>query len=423
MNIAFWSNEYPPNVRAGLGRYAERVVGQLVRDGHSLHVLTANPGDLPVEEGEPPLVVHRPVRPWVRRLLGNRRLRRSRTVDIALITLNVLVSSLDSYRLLRRLRRQVPIDVIAFHDTTSGPLGPILAALTMPVPLVFHVHSTETTMTRWAVVKDPLRVIAGMERLLARLAARVVVPSAEQVDLLASHGWDRTRIRVVPHGSDVPVLRAVATEGRAAVALDVRRKLGIPAERPIVLFAGRLVPVKGVPALIRAMETVVREEPGALLLLVGESKGARCAAVDRLVASLGLRDHVLAEHQFLPAAEVFRRMLAADLCVFPSLYEPFGLVAVEAMTLGRPVILGRGFPAVFAGGGADRPAALFVDGTDAAAIAAAIADLLRDTDRRRRLSEAGRDHVLGMFSWERTARLTAALYTEVVHEYRDRRSA
>jgi glycogen synthase len=409
MNIAFWSNEYPPNVRAGLGRYAERVVDRLVRQGHHVVVLTANPGRLPPTEGRPPLRVLRPSRGWMRALLGSARLRRRRGLDIAIIALNVLLSSLDGFRLLRRLRRE--IDVVAFHDTTSGPIGPILAALTLRVPVVFHVHSTETTMTPWAVVKDPLRVIAAMERLLGRLADRSVVPSPEQRDLLADHGWRRERIAVVPHGCDP------AEPGDPA---EARRLLGIPPERPLLVFVGRLVAVKGVHALIRAMPEVVRAEPGALLVLVGEGKGARDAAVDGLVRGLGLGEHVLVHHRFLPSADVARHMLAADLCVFPSLYEPFGLVAVEAMALGRPVLLGHGFSRMFAGDHPDDPAAAFVDASDPGRIAAAAVALLRDPGRRRRLGAAARRFARATFSWDETARRTVALYQEVLDERSDR---
>jgi glycosyltransferase involved in cell wall biosynthesis len=420
LRIVFISNEFPPNVRAGLGRYAERIVRYFIQDGHHLWVFAANSGDLPERDGEPPLVIYRPVRWWMRRLLRSTTLNRWRAVEITLLTLNVLLYSIDTFFLVRRLLKHTPIDVIAVHDTTSGPIGGILLALTTRVPVVFHVHSTETTMTPWAIVKDPLHIIAALERLLARLATRIVVLSAEQVDFVAAHGWDTRKIAVVPHGYDTGILRGASEwtpAQRAQHTAALRSQLQIAPDQPVILFVGRLVAVKGVHTLIRTMPHLLEAIPHARLVLVGEGKGGgEDAKVAGLIRELGLERQVHAYHRFLDPHDVMVHMLAADICVFPSIYEPFGLVAVEAMALGRPVVLGPGFARMFAGPDPGCPTARFVEQDDPACLAAAIVDLLRDEALRAGMGIAAQTFVMESFRWERTVAETVRVYREAMRE-------
>jgi glycogen(starch) synthase len=99
----------------------------------------------------------------------------------------------------------------------------------------------------------------------------------------------------------------------------------------------------------------------------------------------------------------------ADLCVFPSLFEPFGLVATEAMALARPVILGDGFSRLFLGD-PDRPAVRYVRSADPGSIADAVIDLMHDPAARRALAANGERFVRERLSWARTAKETIEVY-------------
>lgn len=421
LRIAFVSNEFPPNVRAGLGRYAERIVSYFNDDGHQLSVFAANSGSLPAYEVTASCTVYRPVHWWMRALLGSEWLCRWRSAEIALIALNVLLYSIDSFFLIRKLHRQQPFDVVAIHDTTSSPVGGILLALTTTLPIVFHVHSTETTMTPWAIVKDPLRIIALLERTLARLANRIIVPSADQVAFLGAHGWDTRKIVAVAHGYDATALQhlqSLPAEQHTAALSALRARLELVDNQPVIVFVGRLVMVKGVYTLLRAMAQVAKTVPQAKLVLVGEGKGrGKDGAVERLIRELQLEQHVFAYHRFLSAAQVALHAQLANVCVFPSLYEPFGLVAVEAMTLGKAVILGPGFARVFAGPDPAQPTAHFVERDDPALLANAIVALLQDPSAQQRLGAAAKAFVTDAFRWERTVASTIEVYREAIRDY------
>ena len=426
MNIAIISNEFPPNVRAGLGRYAERITKYLLQEDHNLWVFTANPGDLPQHEGTAPLTIFRPIRRWLQKPLLSNRLNRSRFFEITLITLNVLLYSIDSFFLVRKLNKKTRFDVIAFHDTTSSPIAGILSKLFTKIPVVFHVHSTETTMTPWAIVKDPFKIIAAMERWLARLADKIIVLSPEQVTFLVQHGWDAGKIISVPHGYDnesflnVGELPPSHVENKIA---EIHERLGIVEGQPVIIFVGRLVAVKGIHTLIKAMKKVAVEIPEAKLVILGEGKGrGKDIKVDTLIHELQLEGNIYAYHRFLDSQEVMWHTLLADICVFPSLYEPFGLVAVEAMSLGKPVILGHGFSRLFAGDDPDHPTAWFANGNDADDLAQKMIDLLQDPETQHRMGQSARQFVKHTFRWEKTVNETIQVYQEAIQE-NDKRDA
>lgn len=427
MNIAIISNEFPPNVRAGLGRYAERITKQFLQDGHHLWVFTANPGDLPLQEGAEPLTIFRPLRRWLKRPLLSDRLNRSRIVEITLMTLNVLLYSIDSFFLIRKLNKQAKFDVIAFHDTTSSPVAGILSALFTRIPVVFHVHSTETTMTPWAIVKDPFKIVATLERWLAKLATRIIALSPEQVTLLVDHGWNKNKIISVLHGYDNESFLNAGQLPPAVVETNitaVQERLGLVDGQPVIVFVGRLVAVKGIHILIRAMEKVVATLPEAKLIILGEGKGrGKDAQVAGLIQELGLEESVFAYHRFLDSQEVMWHTLLADICVFPSLYEPFGLVAVEAMSLGKPVILGHGFSRLFAGDDPDNPTVWFADGSNPDDLAQKIVDLLQDPHAQHNLGRAAKAFVKNRFKWEKTVQETINVYQEAIHENGSRYAA
>lgn len=409
MNIVMVTNEYPPNVRAGLGRYAERVAAHLVGDGHRLWVVAANDGDDPVTGGDEQCRTYRPVRRWMRPLLRSKALRRNRITDIAVISLNVLLYSIDTFALVRRLARRERIDVVAVHDTTSGPLSGILLSAFTDLPVVFHVHSTETTMTPYGVVKDPLGVIARLERNLARRADRVIVLSPEQRDLMRRHGWPPASLAVVPHGHDRPVLAGVGPPDALEIA-RLRRELDLPPAGPVLVFTGRLVPAKGIDVLLGAMPAVLRHHPDAVLVVLGAGKGrGPDPAFTAALARLGIGHAVRAEHRFVEARDVYRYTRAADVAVYPSRYEPFGLVALEAMALGRPVVLGPGFSAMFYGEDRCRPAVDRLTRADPAGLAEAVLALLDDPDRRAELGRRAVE-VAAAFTWKRAVDDTVRVY-------------
>ncbi|WP_049564496.1 glycosyltransferase family 4 protein [Nonomuraea sp. SBT364] len=404
MRIAYIVNQFPPNITAGLGRYAELITPYLARE-HRLAVFTLNDGRQPVEERLPGITVHRPLG----RLLGaigrRRRLNRTKGVEFLLLALTVVASN---WRYFLRLRRSARPDLVAVHDSTNF-LAALLCHYALRLPVVLHVHTTEYGVAEQRSIPDPLGMFAALERWLARISRRVVVATPEVRDQLVAAGWTRTPIDVVPLGGTFEHVLADPGFDRAELdvaAAGLRARLGIAADEPALLFVGRIERQKGVYQLLDALPEIAAGLPGVRLVLVGEGD---VAGVERIAAASGQTGRVLAPGRFVAGRELLEFYAMADACVFPSLFEPFGLVATEAMALDRPVVLGDGFSRIFLGDPAE-PASRFVRAGDPGDIARGVLEVMTDPGLSAELAERGRRLVSEGLSWERAARETAACY-------------
>lgn len=403
MRIAFIVNQFPPNVTAGLGRYVELITPYLAR-GHELTVHTLNDGELPVDERVDGVTVHRP-RLRALRARG-RRLNRTRRAEFLLLALRVMVSNV-SYVL--RLRRSERPDLVAVHDSTNFLAG-LLCHYLLRLPVVFHVHTTEYGVAAQRSINDPLNVFAALERRLAAISRRVVVATPEVREQLLAAGWRRTPIDVVPLGGTYERVvgapgfdREPLREGAAAL----RARLGLAEGDRVLLFVGRIERQKGVYQLLEAMRTAAAAVPGLRLVIVGEGDEV---GVRRIVAATGLRGRVLTSGRFVEGRELLEFYELADACVFPSLFEPFGLVATESMALGRATVLGDGFSRIFLGEDPARPAVRFVRAAEPADIARGVIEVMSDEKLRRALGERGERFVRERLSWARAAAETVEVY-------------
>ncbi len=402
MHIVHVINQFPPNITAGLGRYAESLAPHLTRD-HLLSVFTLNDGRLPAREQDGNLTVYRPVGRLLRALLARRQPNRTRRLEFLLLAVHVMVSNVRHVRGIRALHRRGGVDVIAIHDVTNF-VAAFLCHLLLPVPIVFHLHTTEYSLAPRRTVTDPFMAGRAIERRIGRIAARVVTASPEVRDLLVADGWAPDRIDVVLLGN--PLERAVSTPAPAARARQLRQDLGVPEQCRVLLFVGRLEVQKGIFPLVEAMERIVAADPEVHLVVLGQGDRDRVLACAR---ERGVADHVHVADGFLGRDDLVVWYRLADVCVFPSLFEPFGLVAVEAMSTATPVVLGNGFSQVFLGD-PDQPAARYVRAADPAHIAEVTLQVLADPQLRRDLGERGRALVRERFDWRRTAEATLAVY-------------
>ena len=243
----------------------------------------------------------------------------------------------------RRAARAISDDGIDLYNPhfALSALGAVYGGLPRAVPVVCHFHGP------WAEegwIEDGARpgwhrpVALGryavkklVERLAYRRCDRFVVLSDSSARLLrATCGVSRDRIAVIPGGVDLERFRP------ADDIREVRRRLGLPDGRPLLLTVRRLVPRMGLDGLIGAMADVVRRTPEALLLIGGE--GPARGALERRVAALGLGATV----RFLgrvPDDRLAALLAAADLAVVPSTaLEGFGLATLEALACGTPVV-------------------------------------------------------------------------------------
>lgn len=313
-----------------------------------------------------------------------------------------------------------PPAVIHCHDFF---LFPACAALRAQhgAPVVLTMHLPRAFDAIWG--EDVPSELVELERAACREADAIIAVSSSLADALhTSTGVPRERIFVVPNGFD-PAPFAPPSD-RAAIARDRARLELAPTDR-VVLYAGRLTGQKGIVALVESAAQVLAEEPHALFLLAGDGIGdndlREVHAVERFLAA---RPAVAARVRRLgdvPRAELPRLYHVAELAVVPSLYEPFGYAAVEAMAAEVPVV------ATATGGLAeiiehertgllvpiDRSA--LPHRVDVAALAQAQLRLLGDPGLRSQLGRAGRARVLETYGLDQMVRATLAVYERVAN--------
>jgi glycosyltransferase involved in cell wall biosynthesis len=284
------------------------------------------------------------------------------------------------------IARRERFDVIHAHDWMTFLAG-LEARRVSGKPLVVHVHATE--YDRAGNGGDSF--VRDIERSGVAGADRVVAVSRYTAGLLVRHyGVARRRIRVVHNAID-----------------PSRRKWerDLAGTEPLVLFAGRLTRQKGPDYFLEAAARVAREMPGVRFAVAGS--GDRLAALRERAGALGLGRDVLFTG-FLPAAELDRLYAHADVYVMPSISEPFGLAALEALQHGTPVIVSRG-----AGVSEVVRNVLHVDFGDVQELASKILSVLLFPALGRALSARGRREVARL-SWRQTAERVLAVYAELL---------
>ena len=300
-------------------------------------------------------------------------------------------------------------DVVHSHYWLSGQVG-WLATDRWNVPLVHTMHTMARVKNAQLAEGDnaepPGREI-GEAQVVEAASVLVANTAEEATQLVDLYDADPRKVRVVPPGVDLDVFRP--GDQRAA-----RQAVGLPEDALVMLFVGRIQPLKAPDVTVRAAAELVRRDPALRdRLVVGVLGGpsgsglAKPEALQELTAQLGLGDIV----RFVPP--VSRAALAdwyraADLVTVPSYNESFGLVAVESLASGTPVVAAAvgGLPVAVGDGG------VLVDGHDPVRWADEIGALLTDRPRRVRLAEAGLAHAATL-GWDSTVDRLEDVYRQV----------
>jgi D-inositol-3-phosphate glycosyltransferase len=309
-------------------------------------------------------------------------------------------------------RRLGGFDLVHSHYWLSGQVGQA-AASAWDAPLVHSMHTLARVKNAARAIgeqPEPLARIAGEDRIVAESDLLIANTASEAHDLQRLYRAHGEQLRVVHPGVD---LTAFAPGDQRAA----RRRLGLPANRTVLLFVGRLQPLKAPDVAIRSLAAMVALDPRlaeqVLLVVCGGPSGARPLRPEQL-ADLADGLGVGRQVRFVPPvargaiADWYR---AADLTVVPSHNESFGLVAVESQAVGTPVV------AAAVGGlrtaVADGRSGILIAGHDPEVWGRALADLARDPGRRDRMAAAARRHAR-TFSWQRTAEGLLAGYAGVL---------
>jgi len=413
MRIGFFVWEYPPAIVGGLGTYAEYITREFVSLGNDVTVFTLNPGELKTREIIKGVEVHRPLiadASNVFPMFVIDDLKKWGT-NIRLFNDIFMYNVLSAAKFINNMLKKegCDYDVVCVHDWLSSIAGIIVKNETK-VPVAFHVHSTEWGRSGG----QGSEVVSYLEWETAQKADKVMTVSHAMQEDLIRHGWPKSKISVVWNGVDPERYNPKNCEPEEVE--KIRDKYSIEPEEKMLLFLGRLTWVKGVRNLIQAMPTVLDEYPNTKLVILG--KGEQQNDLVETARRLAINDRVACRFEFVPEKERILHYAAADICIFPSIYEPFGIVSLEAMSMGKPLIIGAqgvvGFREQVIPSGADQNG-VHVNGGNPADIAWGIKEVLCDSDRARRWGEKSRKRVLQYFTWRKAAEQTLKIYETLQH--------
>ncbi len=413
LRIAFFVWEYPPALVGGLGTYAEYITREFVSMGNDVTVFTLNPGNLKTREIVRGVEVHRPLIADASNIFPMffvDDLKKWGT-NIRLFNDILIYNILSATKFVNSMLKKegCHYDVACAHDWLSSIAG-IMVKNETKVPLAFHVHSTEWGRSGG----QGSQVVSYLEWETAQRADRIITVSHAMEEDLARHGWPKTKISVVWNGVDPERYNPKNCRNEDVEA--VRNRYGVKPEEKMLLFLGRLTWVKGVGNLVQAMPTVLKEFPNTKLVILG--KGEQQNDIIETANRLGISKNVVCRFEFVPEKERILHYAAADVCIFPSTYEPFGIVSLEAMAMAKPLIVGAqgvvGFKEQVVPSGPDQNG-VHINGNDSADIAWGVKEVLRDPERAKKWGENGRKRVLQYFTWRKAAEQTLHIYEMLQH--------
>ncbi len=412
MRIGFFVWEYPPALVGGLGTYAQYITREYVQLGNDVSVFTLNPGDLKTTELLEGVDVHRPLIADASNVFpifvidDLKRWGKNIRFFNDIFMYNILSSTKFINDLIRKKGEH--FDIVCVHDWLSCISG-LIAKNETKMPVAFHVHSTEWGRSGG----HGSEVVSHLEEAAAQTADRIITVSNAMQDDLTKHGWPQSKISVVWNGVDPKQYDPENTVEEDV--MELRERYRIPPGWNMILFLGRLAWVKSVKNLVQAMPTVLEEFPKTKLVILG--KGEEQSDIIETSNRLGITDNVAYRFDFVPEDERILHYAASDVCVFPSVYEPFGIVSLEAMSMAKPVVVGArgvvGFREQVAGSGPGQNG-IHINGEDPADIAWGIKEVLRDPERAKEWGRNGRKRVLDYFTWKKVAEQTLEVYKKLV---------
>jgi len=388
--VLILSWEYPPLIEGGLARHVRKLSEALVEGGNEVHVLTRGGEESPAEEAVNGVQVHRvrePTRPaelnefvaWVERMNSD------------MLAAGVELGDRHSF------------DLVHGHDWLVANACDHLARR-FGAPLVTTIHATEHGRHQGWVNKHPQSYIHEVERWISNRSDRVIACSTFMREQIVDvFGVDEGRVEVIPNGIDPEELHPQDGAG-----LDrLRREFAAPDE-PLVLLVGRLVYEKGFQFALEALPAIIERLPRTRFIVAGS--GTHEEELRKQATELGLMEHGTFVGWI--GDDVLHSLYRiADVCVVPSIYEPFGLVALEAMASSCPCIVADtgGLREVVP----HDEVGLRFRARDPESLAEMTIRVLEDAKLCRRLTAEAFEH-LRRFDWTDVAERTAAVYGRLV---------
>lgn len=385
MRLLTLSWEYPPRIVGGLARHVEELSEAQAKAGVEVHVVTAPHPNTVSDETVNGVHIHRVPNPDVK-------------------APDFLSDMLDlNLRLLGRamaLHAETPFDLIHGHDWLVAHAGIHLKRAT-GLPLVMTIHATEKG--RQHGINGPLQEYIHQCEWWANYESyrTIVCSHAMQQELFDSFAVPADKLSIIPNG-------VVAAKFQTSFDKTAFRRHFAHDHEPLIMTVARMVPEKGIDTLIQAMPRLLEMHGTAKVVVCG--KGPMLDQYKGLAMALGLGDRVHFTG-FIDDDSLHKLFQVADAAVFPSLYEPFGIVALEGMAAGLPTICSD------VGGMAeiikDGQNGLKVPPGDAGALAWALHRVISSPEWGRSLGATGRAETETIYNWDRIAEQTARVYATI----------
>ena len=388
MKILMLTWEYPPRIVGGIARVVNDLSKRLIKDGHEVTVVTyRDSADVPEYENDKGVNVYR---------VDNYMIHPNNFIDwIMQLNFNMLSKATEI------INKEGGFDVIHAHDWLVTYAAKSLKNA-YDIPIVATIHATEAGRNS-GIHDETQRYINDTEWLLTYEATEVIVNSnymKNEIQRLFGLPFDK--INVIPNGINLSNFTGIERD------YDFRRQYAMDNEK-IILYVGRLVYEKGVQHLIAAMPKILSNYHDAKLIIAG--RGGMMDELRAEASNLGLNDKIYFTG-YLNSKQVQKMYKCADVAVFPSTYEPFGIVALEAMLAGVPTVVSDV-------GGLDEIVTHGVDGMksyagNANSIADSVTALLYDHQLATNVSKKAKQKVKEQFNWEKIAQDTHFTYEKAI---------
>lgn len=388
MKILMLTWEYPPRIVGGIARVVHDLSKRLIKDGHEVTVVTyRDNADVPEYENDKGVNVYR---------VDNYMIHPNNFIDwIMQLNFNMLSKATEI------INKEGGFDVIHAHDWLVTYAAKSLKNA-YDIPIVATIHATEAGRNS-GIHDETQRYINDTEWLLTYEATEVIVNSnymKNEIQRLFGLPFDK--INVIPNGINLSNFTGIERD------YDFRRQYAMDNEK-IILYVGRLVYEKGVQHLIAAMPKILSNYNDAKLIIAG--RGGMMDELRAEASNLGLNDKIYFTG-YLNSKQVQKMYKCADVAVFPSTYEPFGIVALEAMLAGVPTVVSDV-------GGLDEIVTHGIDGMksyagNANSIADSVTALLYDHQLATNVSKKAKQKVKDQFNWEKIAQDTHFTYEKAI---------
>lgn len=387
MKILMLTWEYPPRIVGGIARVVNDLSKRLIKDGHDVTVITYKEGDVPYYENDKGVHVYR---------VDNYMINANSFIDWTMqLNFNMISKAAEI------INKEGKFDVIHAHDWLVAYAAKTLKE-SFDIPLVATIHATEAGRNSGIHNQDQ-KYVNDTEWMLTYESSEVIVNSKfMKNDLQRLFGLPYEKINVVSNGINTTTYNGLERD------YDFRRKYAMDNEK-IILFMGRLVYEKGVQHLISAMPKILEGYHDAKLVIAG--RGGMTEALQAQVEAMGLSNKVCFSG-YLNAKQVSKMYKCADVSVFPSTYEPFGIVALEAMLAGVPTVVSDV-------GGLNEIVEHRVDGMKSYAgnpnsLADSILELLLNPELCNKVTKKAKQKVKDQYNWAKIAQDTYFTYEKAI---------